>query len=65
MLGTRTPENGAGIVSFRKPGIERREIVRQAPRRRNRRRPARRLGPHLAPLLHQPRDIDRMLEELP
>jgi selenocysteine lyase/cysteine desulfurase len=65
LLGTRTPETGAGIVSFRKPGVEASEIVRQlavagiaaAPRAG-----WVRTSPHF---YITPNDIDRMLEKLP
>jgi selenocysteine lyase/cysteine desulfurase len=65
LLGTRTPETGAGIVSFRKPGVEASEIVRQlavagiaaAPRAG-----WVRTSPHF---YITPNEIDRMLEKLP
>jgi selenocysteine lyase/cysteine desulfurase len=65
LLGTRTPETGAGIVSFRKPGVEASEIVRKlavagiaaAPRAG-----WVRTSPHF---YISPNEIDRMLEELP
>jgi selenocysteine lyase/cysteine desulfurase len=65
LLGTRTPETGAGIVSFRKPGVEATEIVRKlavagiaaAPRAG-----WVRTSPHF---YIPPSDIDRMLAELP
>jgi selenocysteine lyase/cysteine desulfurase len=65
LLGTRTPETGAGIVSFRKPGVEATEIVRKlavagiaaAPRAG-----WVRTSPHF---YIRPSDIDRMLAELP
>jgi len=64
VLGNRTPENGAGIVSFRKPGTEAGEIVRKlravgivtAPRNG-----WVRTSPHF---YISPEDIDRMLAEL-
>ena len=54
LMGERTPETGAGIVSFRKAGLEASAIVREAARSRNRHRPAKRVGAHLAAFLHQP-----------
>jgi selenocysteine lyase/cysteine desulfurase len=65
VLGTRTPETGAGIVSFRKPGIQAAEVVRKlsaagivaAPRAG-----WVRTSPHF---YVSPSDIDRMLAELP
>jgi selenocysteine lyase/cysteine desulfurase len=65
VLGSRTAETGAGIVSFRKPGMEAGEIVRQlraagivtAPRNG-----WVRTSPHF---YISPQDIDRMLAELP
>jgi selenocysteine lyase/cysteine desulfurase len=65
VLGNRTPETGAGIVSFRKPGTEAGEIVRKlraagivaAPRNG-----WVRTSPHF---YISPGEIDRMLEELP
>lgn len=65
VLGNRTPETGAGIVSFRKPGMEAGEIVRKlravgivtAPRNG-----WVRTSPHF---YISPEDIDRMLAELP
>ncbi len=38
VLGNRTPENGAGIVSFRKSGVESRELFERALRRRAKKR---------------------------
>jgi selenocysteine lyase/cysteine desulfurase len=65
VLGERTPETGAGIVSFRKPGVDAVEIVRTlraagictAPRAG-----WVRTSPHF---YISPADIDRMLDELP
>jgi selenocysteine lyase/cysteine desulfurase len=65
VMGVRTPETGAGIVSFRKPGIDAVEIVRKlslagisvAPRAG-----WVRTSPHF---YIPPADIDRMIEELP
>jgi len=65
VLGTRTPETGAGIVSFRKPGVEPVQIVRAL--RAERITAAARAGwvrtsPHF---YITSEDIDRMLEVLP
>jgi len=65
VLGNRTPANGAGIVSFRKAGIDPREVVRKlraagivaAPRAT-----WVRTSPHF---YVSPEEIDRMVEELP
>ena len=65
LLGTRTPDTGAGIVSFRKPGVDAVEIVRKlavagisaAPRAG-----WVRTSPHF---YIPPSDIDRLIEELP
>jgi selenocysteine lyase/cysteine desulfurase len=65
LLGSRTPDTGAGIVSFRKPGAEAAEIVRRlavagisaAPRAG-----WVRTSPHF---YIPPADIDRLIEELP
>jgi selenocysteine lyase/cysteine desulfurase len=65
LLGERTPETGAGIVSFRKPGVDAAEIVRKlsaagisvAPRAG-----WVRTSPHF---YIPPSDIDRLIEELP
>ncbi|HKE25070.1 MAG TPA: aminotransferase class V-fold PLP-dependent enzyme [Bryobacteraceae bacterium] len=65
VLRNRTPETGAGIVSFRKPGVEASEIVKKlraagvvtAPRAG-----WVRTSPHF---YISPEEIDRMLEELP
>ena len=65
LMGTRTPETGAGIVSFRKPGIDAVEIVRKltaagisvAPRAG-----WVRTSPHF---YIPPSDIDRLIAELP
>jgi selenocysteine lyase/cysteine desulfurase len=65
VLGNRTPDNGAGIVSFRKAGVDAGEIVRKlraagvvaAPRAG-----WVRTSPHF---YISPEDIDRMVEELP
>jgi cysteine desulfurase / selenocysteine lyase len=65
VLGKRTPANGAGIVSFRKPGLEAGQIV--AGLRRAGIAAAPRAGwvrtsPHF---YISPADIDRMLEVIP
>ena len=52
-LGNRTPETGAGIVSFRKPGMEAGEIVRKLRAAGIVTAPQERLGTDLAALLHQ------------
>ena len=61
----RTPQNGAGIVSFRKPGIEAAETVRLL-RRQNIITAARagwvRTSPHF---YISPADIDRLIDALP
>jgi selenocysteine lyase/cysteine desulfurase len=65
LLGTRTPETGSGIVSFRKPGIEATEIVRKLSAAGISAAPRAgwvRTSPHF---YIPPSDIDRMLEELP
>lgn len=65
LLGTRTPENGAGIVSFRKPGIDAADIVARL--KANSITAAPRAGwvrtsPHF---YISPADIARFLEVLP
>jgi len=65
LLSRRTPETGAGIVSFRKPGVDTVEIVTRL--RAERVATAARAGwvrtsPHF---YISPSDIDRMLELLP
>lgn len=65
VLGNRTPETGAGIVSFRKPGFEDRQIVgklRVAGISAAPRAGWVRTSPHF---YVSPEDIDRMLSELP
>jgi selenocysteine lyase/cysteine desulfurase len=65
LLGTRTPETAAGIVSFRKPGIEAPEVVRilreqniiAAPRAE-----WIRTSPHF---YISPAEIDRLIDALP
>ena len=65
VLGNRTPETGAGIVSFRKPGFEDRELVRRL--RAAGIAAAPRAGwVRTSPISTSVRpDIDRMLEVLP
>ena len=65
IMGTRSPETGAGIVSFRKPGLEDKEIVRRL--RTSGISAAPRAGwvrtsPHF---YVSPAEIDRFLEALP
>ena len=65
LLGKRTPETGAGIVSFRKPGVDEREIVRRLRAASITAAPRAgwvRTSPHF---YISPSDIDRMLEVLP
>ncbi len=65
LLGTRTPETGAGIVSFRKLGVEAVEIVGKLAAAGISAAPRAgwiRTSPHF---YIPPNDIDRMLEELP
>jgi cysteine desulfurase/selenocysteine lyase len=65
VLGNRTPEAGAGIVSFRKPGFEDQEIVRRLRAAGISAAPRAgwvRTSPHF---YISPEDIDRMLWELP
>ncbi len=52
-LGRRTPETGAGIVSFRKPGVESQMIVRKLKEREHRRRAPPGLGANRSALLHR------------
>jgi cysteine desulfurase/selenocysteine lyase len=65
LYGERTPETGAGIVSFRKPGMEAIEVVRVL-RERKITAAARagwvRTSPHF---YISPADIDQMIEALP
>jgi len=64
VLGNRTPENGAGIVSFRKPGFDEREIVRRLRAAGISAAPRAgwvRTSPHF---YISPAEIDRMLEVL-
>jgi selenocysteine lyase/cysteine desulfurase len=65
VLGTRTPETGAGIVSFRKPGMDAVEIVKKLSAARIAAAPRAgwvRTSPHF---YVSPSDIDMMLGELP
>jgi selenocysteine lyase/cysteine desulfurase len=65
VLGNRTPDTGAGIVSFRKPGFEDKEIVRRLKAAGISAAPRAgwvRTSPHF---YISPEDIDRMLAELP
>jgi len=65
VLAGRTPETGAGIVSFRKPGMEPRQIVRDLKAREIIAAPRAgwvRTSPHF---YVSPEEIDRMLEALP
>ncbi len=65
VLGIRTPETGAGIVSFRKPGVEARDIVRTLTAARISAAPRAgwvRTSPHF---YIRPEEIDQMVEELP
>ncbi len=65
VLDVRTPESGAGIVSFRKPGLEAGAIVRQLRAERIVAAPRAgwvRTSPHF---YVRPEEIDRMLEALP
>jgi selenocysteine lyase/cysteine desulfurase len=65
VLGNRTPETGAGIVTFRKPGVDERQIVtilRAAAISAAPRAGWVRTSPHF---YISPAEIDRMLEVLP
>ncbi|MGA3016567.1 MAG: aminotransferase class V-fold PLP-dependent enzyme, partial [Bryobacteraceae bacterium] len=65
VLGTRTRETGAGIVSFRKPGMEAVEVVKKLSAAGIAAAPRAgwvRTSPHF---YISPSDIDRMLAELP
>jgi selenocysteine lyase/cysteine desulfurase len=65
VLGTRTPENGAGIVSFRKPGMKAEEVVHRLRTAGIAAAPRNgwvRTSPHF---YISPEDIDRMIAELP
>jgi len=65
VLGRRTPATGAGIVSFRKPGVDSGAIVRQLNQRHivtANRSGWVRTSPHF---YISPEEIDRMIAELP
>ncbi|MCL4402325.1 MAG: aminotransferase class V-fold PLP-dependent enzyme, partial [Acidobacteria bacterium] len=65
VLGNRTPESGAGIVSFRKAGIDTYQVVRQLKSRGIIAAPRQgwvRTSPHF---YIAPEDIDRLFDELP
>ena len=65
VLGQRTPDSGAGIVSFRKPGWDDRELVKRLRAAGIAAAPRAgwvRTSPHF---YISPSDIDRMLEVLP
>jgi selenocysteine lyase/cysteine desulfurase len=65
VMGNRTPETGAGIVSFRKPGVQAGDIVRRLRAAGITAAPRAgwvRTSPHF---YISPADIERMLEVLP
>jgi len=65
LAAVRTPETGSGIVSFRKPGVDAREVVRKLEAQRVMTAPRGgwvRTSPHF---YVSPEEIDRMLELLP
>jgi selenocysteine lyase/cysteine desulfurase len=65
LLGTRTPETGAGIVSFRKPGMEAGEVVRILREQKIIAAPRAgwvRTSPHF---YISPAEIDRLIDALP
>jgi selenocysteine lyase/cysteine desulfurase len=65
VLGERTPGTGAGIVSFRKPGLDSRPVVSHLKGRGIIAAPRQgwiRTSPHF---YISPDDIDTMLEALP
>lgn len=65
VLGDRTADNGAGIVAFRKAGVDSREVVSKLERASIIAAPRQgwvRTSPHF---YLSPEDIDRMIEELP
>ncbi len=65
ILGDRTPENGSGIVSIRKPGIDSRTVVSRLRQERIVTAPRQgwvRVSPHF---YISPTEIDRMLDVLP
>jgi cysteine desulfurase / selenocysteine lyase len=64
VLGERTPETGAGIVAFRKPGVDSRVIVRQLKERGIAAAPRQgwvRTSPHF---YISPDDIERLIDTL-
>jgi selenocysteine lyase/cysteine desulfurase len=65
VLGTRTPSNGAGIVSFRKDGTDSRIIVRDLKQQNIIAAPRQgwvRASPHF---YISPADIDKLIAALP
>ncbi|MCX6625847.1 MAG: aminotransferase class V-fold PLP-dependent enzyme [Acidobacteria bacterium] len=65
LLGTRTPETGAGIVSFRKPGLDSRQVVRVLKDHQIAAAPRAgwvRVSPHF---YISPEDIAKVIAELP
>jgi selenocysteine lyase/cysteine desulfurase len=65
VMDRRTPETGSGIVSFRKPGLDAKDLVRQLREARIAAAPRAgwvRTSPHF---YISPEDIDQMLEVLP
>ena len=65
LLGTRTPETAAGIVSFRKPGIDATQVVRILSQRNIIAAPRAgwiRTSPHF---YISPAEIDRLIDALP
>ena len=65
LMGTRTPETGSGIVTFRKPGVSAVEIVKKLNAAGISAAPRAgwvRTSPHF---YNPPSDIDRLLAELP
>ena len=65
VMGGRTSETGSGIVSFRKPGFDAKELVRRLREARISAAPRAgwvRTSPHF---YISPDDIDQMLEVLP
>jgi selenocysteine lyase/cysteine desulfurase len=65
LMGTRTPQTAAGIVSFRKPGIEATEIVRTLKEQKIIAAPRAgwvRTSPHF---YLSPAEIDRLIDALP
>ncbi len=65
MLGSRTPSSGAGIVSFRKEGIDSRVVVRDLKQRNIIAAPRQgwvRTSPHF---YISPADIEKLIAALP